>query len=71
MTHLIIQPPNSPYDLVPCPQCEGEGHSKYVDEFIACSRCDGKGTVEAWTIDYEEALDHQQTISDARNLGNS
>ena len=28
--------------------------------------------IERWKydIDYEEALDHQQTISDARNLGN-
>lgn len=40
---------------VECPQCDGEGCSRWVDRRIACSRCGGRGTVEAWTLSEEEA----------------
>ena len=39
---------------VDCPQCEGEGCSRYAPH-IPCSRCGGTGKVEAWTLSEEEA----------------
>jgi len=38
---------------VACPQCEGLGCGKYAPR-IPCSRCGGRGTVEAWTLDESE-----------------
>ena len=53
MMSEAIQPPDSPYELVDCPQCEGYGYSIWA-EHIPCTRCGGMGTVQAYTIEEGE-----------------